>query len=135
MNLSAEETDGRGQRRNAGVVFELSQRGKVAKDLVVGSEVGLKQIFPTARHGVHRPLEAGEGDLLVENLHPEIVAELQLGDSLPAEMLRDRRGIVQTDKRKRGDTEHHEQNQPVAGGYTDEERQADRPEFQNVFPV
>ena len=35
---------------------------------------------------------------------------------------------------ERSDAEHHEQNQPVAGGNTDEERQANRPWFQTCFP-
>jgi len=49
-------------------------------------------------------------------------------------MVGDRCGIVQADERQRGNAEHHEQNQPVAGGDTNKERQADRPEFQ-VLPA
>src|SRR4029077_8701491 len=113
--------DGRSQRGNAGVVFELSQRSQVAKDLVMGSEVGLKQMFTSARRGVRRPLETGEGDLLVEDLHPQIVDELQLGGILSAEAVRDRSGIAEADESQRGDAKHHEQNQPVASGDTNKE--------------
>ena len=121
------------QFRISGVAFHLSKRRQITKDVVMGSEVRLKQIFAAARCRVGRYLEAGERDLLVQNLHPEIVDELQRGRILPAEVGRDRGALAQSDQGQRGDAKHHDQNQPVAGGDTDEERQADRPEVQACF--
>ena len=59
--------------------------------------------------------------MLVDDLNSEIVDELHVGRIIAAEPVRNRGGIVQTDKGERGDAEHHEQNQSVPGGDTNEE--------------
>src|ERR1700736_4222499 len=85
------------------------------------SEVRLKQSLITARRHVHRPLESDEGDLLVDDLHSQVVDELHVRRIVTTQPVRDRGCLVKADKGKGGDAEHHEQNQPVASGDTNKE--------------